>query len=196
MKRQLSFAAALAVVAEAQDATNRLVDLSQNVSLIKQNSPTASMNWTMSVEVSIRQKTKADFMQLHFKYNIKNARGTEFEDYSYLPDNCMLQTWLQIRNDEETDALGEDYLENFVTSWSYFPSDLGKVPLSRIRYTTSCGKENLGLIDGVGYTDVQGYKLPCGFYEVDSQEYYIMNSTRKGVEFRSAFQRRFIEPPL
>ena len=83
-----------------------------------------------------------------------------------------------------------------MTSWDYYPSDLGKVPLSRIRYSTSCGKKNLGIIDGKGYSDVEGYKLPCGFYEVDSQEYYIMNSTRKGVEFRSAFMRRFIEPPL
>ena len=196
MKGGFVYAMIIVAVSAQIDTSSRLVDLRQKVDLIKQNSPTASMNWTMSAEVSIRQKTKADFMQLHFKYIVKNARATEDEDFSYLPDNCMLQTWLQIRNEEETDALGEDYLENFVTSWSYYPSDLSKVPLSRIRYGTSCGKSNLGTIDGVGYNDVQGYKVPCGFFEVDSQEYYIMNSTRKGVEFRSAFQRRFIEPPL
>ena len=94
MKGGFVYAMTMVAVSAQIDTSSRLVDLRQKVDLIKQNSPTASMNWTMSAEVSIRQKTKADFMQLHFRYIVKNARATEDEDFSYLPDNCMLQTWL------------------------------------------------------------------------------------------------------
>ncbi len=54
----------------------------------------------------------------------------------------------------------------------------------------------LGKIDGLSYGEVQAEKLSCGFYNDDVQDFYIINSTRRGVEFRAAFNRRFVEPPL
>ena len=72
-------------------------------------------------------------------------------------------------------------------SVDYIPRDLGDVPQARFRSTSSCGPEKLGEIDGVSYSEVNAAKLPCGFYEEDLQEFYIMNSSRKGVEFNSAF---------
>ena len=117
-------------------------------------------------------------------------------DYSYLPDDCVVQTFVQFRNAVETDALGEDYFENFVASFDYVPGDLGEVPEARLRSSASCGPEKLGEIDGLSFREVNAAKLACGFYEDDLKEFYIMNSTRKGVKFNSAFQRRFTEPPL
>lgn len=76
-------------------------------------------------------------------------------------------------------------------SFDYIPSDLGDVPEARFRSASSCGPEILGEIDGVSYAEVNAVKLPCGFYEEDLKEFYIMNSTRKGVLFNTAFQRRF-----
>ena len=70
------------------------------------------------------------------------------------------------------------------------------MPSARFSATTSCGPEKLGLIDGFSFREVNSKKLNCGFWEEDLKEYYIMNSTRKGVLFNSAFQRRFQEPPL
>ena len=84
-----------------------------------------------------------------------------------------------------------------MASFDYIPADLGKVPDARLRSSASCGKENLGLIDGKSFREVNAsWRLNCGFWETDLPEFYIMNSTRKGVEFNSAFQRRFFEPPL
>ena len=108
-----------------------------------------------------------------------------------MPDDCLIQTFVQIRNAYETDQLGEDYFENYVMNFDYIPSDLGTVPEARFRSTSSCGAEILGEIDGVSYSEVNALILPCGFYEEQLKEFYIMNSTRKGVEFNSAFQRRF-----
>ena len=53
----------MAGLASAQnDGTTlaRFLDTSQNVTLISDKSPTASMYWTMEGEVSLRQKTQAD----------------------------------------------------------------------------------------------------------------------------------------
>ena len=61
------------------------------------------------------------------------------------------------------------------------------MPDTRLRSVASCGPEKLGDIDGVSFRDVQAIKLNCGFYEPDLKEFYIMNSTRKGVTFNSAF---------
>lgn len=53
----------MAGLASAQnDGTTltRFLDTSQNVTLIPDKSPTASMYWTMEGEISLRQKTQAD----------------------------------------------------------------------------------------------------------------------------------------
>ena len=123
---------------------------------------------------------------MHIKLLVKNSVDQN-GDYSYLPDDCVVQTFVQIRNAVETDALGEDYFENFVTSFDYIPADLGEVPEARVRASPSCGPEKLGEIDGLSFREVSAAKLNCGFYEDDLKEFYIMNSTRKGVEFNSAF---------
>ena len=81
-------------------------------------------------------------------------------------------------------------------SFDYIPADLGQVPEARVRSSPSCGPEKLGEIDGVSFREVDAAKLNCGFYEVDLNDFYIMNSTRKGVEFNSAFQRKFLEDKL
>ena len=60
----------------------------------------------------------------------------------------------------------------------------------------SCGANNLGLSDGIGYRYIEGCKLNCGYYEPDIDEYYIINSTRKGVKFEMAFERRLEERDL
>lgn len=88
------------------------------------------------------------------------------------------------------------YYENYVTSFDYVPADLGEVPESRFRGTTSCGAEVLGSIDGETFREVEASELSCGFFQEDLQDYYIMNSTRKGVLFTSGFYRRLSDQPL
>ena len=63
MMKAFSQVVMMAGLASAQnDGTTlaRFLDTSQNVTLISDKSPTASMYWTMEGEVSLRQKTQAD----------------------------------------------------------------------------------------------------------------------------------------
>lgn len=106
--------------------------------LIPKRAPNASMNWTMQGEFSIRQKTASDPTYLHVKLMVENNKDLN-GDYSYLPDDCVVQTFLQIRNKAQTDALGVDYFENVVASFDYVPADLGEVPDGRLRTSFSCG---------------------------------------------------------
>ena len=85
------------------------------------------------------------------------------------------------------DDLKEIYYENYVSSFTYVPADLGEVPELRYRGNSNCGAELLGPIDGRGYLGVEGKVFNCGYWEEDLPECYVMNSTRKGVEFIGAF---------
>lgn len=206
------------------------------------------MNWAMTATISARQKTTSDPTQMHIKLSVKNELDQN-GDYAYLPDNCIVQTYFQIRNKgrevelveeaEVTNFLAERereeliaqrlidienfnqgyieerqisvvpdtpvelistgpfiYYENYVTSFDYVPADLGEVPEARFRGVTSCGEEILGEIDGKTFREVEASNLSCGFYQEDLQDYYIMNSTRKGVLFTSGFFRRLADKPL
>ena len=56
MMKAFSQVVMMAGLASAQDGTSlvKFLDTSQNVTLIPKRSPTASMNWTMESEISIR----------------------------------------------------------------------------------------------------------------------------------------------
>ena len=60
----------------------------------------------MAMEVSTRQKTDTDPIYLHFQLYIKNTEDLH-GDYSYIPDNCIVQTYLQIRNPDLEDEIYE-----------------------------------------------------------------------------------------
>lgn len=108
---------AVAVASSALAQTTlvtRVIDQSKTYQIIPLNSAKASMNWAMTATVSARQKTSSDPIQMHVKLSVKNELDQN-GDYAYLPDNCMVQTFFQIRNKvREVELVQEAEVANFL----------------------------------------------------------------------------------
>ena len=140
-------------------------NVSHEHDVVPLNSPLADPAgmWSMKAVITERQLTENDMPELHYFLIVTRARNNAgtFEE---LPDNMMLQTYIQLKDPFKSDEYGKAYYENYVSSIKYVAAELGKVRSLRYYSSASCGTTVLGTLDGMTYSGVKGEKDECGFY--------------------------------
>ena len=97
--------------------------------MVSLDSPYASAGWKMDGIAKVQQRTELDPIKLHWTLRVENVSDyeptEEDEFHGYLDEKHVLQIYLQLLDEKESDELGTDWYENVRCDLIHHAVDVG-----------------------------------------------------------------------